>query len=103
MPHPCCKQLEYQSVPYDPKEENRGFKVQEQAIALLVSLIIPAMNRRESRANTPPKGSVNGGYTVGSIKIQLTSFNLFQLHKMQQIGVASAQREWLLPACLSKC
>lgn len=97
MPHPCCKHLEYESVPYDPKEENRRLKAQDQAIAFLVSLIIPPMNKRQIRVNTPPKGSVNGGYAVGITKIQLISFYLFQSYKMQQIGVTSTQSEWLLP------
>lgn len=61
------------------------------------------MNKREIRVNTPSKCSVNGSYAVGTTKMQLISFYLFQLDKMQQIGVASMQRERLLPVWLSKC
>lgn len=61
------------------------------------------MNKREISVNTPPKGSVNGGYAVGTTKIQLICFQLFQLYKMQQIGVAGTQKQWLFPVWLSKC
>lgn len=65
--------------------------------------MIPPMNKREIRVNAPSKCSVNGRQAVGTIKIQFISFYLFQLDKMQQIGVASMQRGWLLPVWLSKC
>lgn len=90
-------------VIYDPRGGNRKCTVQEQAIDLLISLKIPPMNKRETRVNTPPKCSVNCRYAVGTVKIKLISFYLFQLDKMQWIGMASTQREWLSPVWLSKC
>lgn len=57
--HLCCKYLEEQRVIYDPRGRNRRWKVQEQEIILLVSLMIPPMNKREIRVNTPSLCSVN--------------------------------------------
>lgn len=104
LPHPCCKHVQLQRVIYDPRGGNRRWTVQEQAIVLFLSLKIPPTNKRENRVNTlSSKCPVNCRYAVGTAKIKLISFYLFQLEKMQWIGMASTQRKWLSPVWLSKC
>lgn len=83
LPQPCCNHLEQQShLRPQRKEQEMESSGASSFTILLVSLMIPSMNKREIRVNSPSKCSVNGRYAVGIIKIQLIYFYSFELDKM---------------------